>query len=136
MRDVGVERIELTGMDSSWVFLAGLAVVVGGAAVLRTRTRLVQWSFACTITLILASIATWIGSRHPTEPFNAPSALAAVFIIIPMLATFAVERRCWILGGSHPVGTALLSVPIGIIVYILSVLVAVTIAVNLDVIWP
>jgi hypothetical protein len=125
------------GMNPYWMVPAALGVLVGGTAVLRNRTRFVQWSFAGTTTLVAAGVFTyWIG-RHLSAPLNSPSAAAAVFIVVPMLVTFAIERLWWIVvGGSHPAGTALLSVPLGILAYILSAVVAMSLAMDLGVIWP
>jgi len=43
--------------------------------------------------LILAAVFYSL-NRDPGPPFNAPSALAAVTVVVPMLGTFGIERFC------------------------------------------
>jgi len=85
--------------------------------------------------LILAAVFYSL-NRDPGPPFNAPSALAAVSVAVPMLGTFGIERFWWMLGASRPVATAILSVPLGIIVYLATGFVAFVMAVNLGILWP
>jgi len=85
--------------------------------------------------LILAALFYSL-NRDPGPPFNAPSALATVSVVVPMLGTFGIERFWWTLGGTRPVATAILSVPLGIIAYLATAFVAFVMAVNIGILWP
>ena len=122
-------------MDASWPIIAGPAVAVVGGAVLHRRPRRAYWTICWVLTLILAAVFYSL-NRDPGPPFNAPSALAAVSVAVPMLGTFGIERFWWMLGASRPVATAILSVPLGIIVYLATGFVAFVMAVNLGILWP
>jgi hypothetical protein len=77
-------------------------------------------------------------NSEPGPPFNPPAILATVLIVLPMLATVALERYWFSLGWavSRPMTTTVLSLPIGLLVYTVSVFFALMIAVNVGVLLP
>jgi len=123
-------------VDPFWPIISAPAFAVLGGALLRTRQRPVYWSICCLLTLIIAGIYYHSLTRNPGPPFNSPSALTAVSIVLPMLGTFGIERAWWTLGRSRPTATAMLSLPLGIIVYGVTAFVVFVIAVNLGIVWP
>lgn len=113
------------------------AVAVVGAAALRARPKVVYWSFSCLLTTIMAA-AFYFDTVDSNAASNAPIAVAAFFIAIPMLATFAMERLWFALGTmvSRPLRTIVLSIPLGILSYVFSLFVAVIIGVNVGILEP
>lgn len=122
-------------MSVPWPILAGPAAAIVGGAVLHGRPRRAYWAICGALSLMVAAVFCVV-HREPLPPFNARIALAAVFVAIPMLGTFGVERFWWILGHSHPLATALLSVPLGLMIYLATTFVAVIMAVNLGILSP
>lgn len=106
-------------MNPFWPYIAGptLAIVFGG--ILHGRRRTVFWVYCSILTLIPAAWFYQL-NRDPSPPFNAPSVLTAVFVVVPMLATFGIERLWWMIGRSRPGLTSVASVPVGIITYAIS----------------
>jgi hypothetical protein len=86
--------------------------------------------------LIVAGIYYYSLNRNPGPPFNSPSALTAVTIVVPMLGTFGIEQTWWTLRRSRPTATAILSLSLGIIAYGVIAFVVFVIAVNLGIVWP
>jgi hypothetical protein len=123
-------------VDPFCLIVSAPAFAVVGGAVLHTQPRPVYWSVCCLLTLIVAGIYYYSLNHNPGPPFNAPSTLAAVSIVVPMLGTFGIERVWWTLGRSRPTATAVLSLPLGIIAYALTAFVAFVMAVNLGIVWP
>jgi len=117
--------------------LAAPAVAVLGAAVLQRRAGIIYWGFCCASTSTVAT-AFYLGNQDPGPPFNAPSALAAVLVVVPMVVTFGVERLWLVLGRtvSRPLSTTILSLPLGLLTYFLSLFVALWFAVGVGILWP
>jgi hypothetical protein len=116
---------------------AAPAVAVVGAAVLRTRRPLIYWFFCCLLTSMIAAPFYYFARTNIGPPFNAPSVVVVVFVVAPTLATFAIERLWFVLGRAveRPWATAALSL-LGLLVYVLTLIVAVVVAVNLGVLSP
>ena len=117
---------------------AAPAVAVVGAAALHTRRPLIYWFFCCLLTSMIAAPFYYFARTNIGSPFNAPSVLAVVFVVAPTLATFAIERLWFGLGRAveRPWATAALSLPLGLLVYVLSLIGAVVVAVNLGILSP
>ena len=118
--------------------LAGAAVAAFAAAALHTRRALIYWPLAFVLASITAAPFYYFARANPSPPFNAPSVLAAAFIVVPTLATFAIERRWFALGRavSRPLATAALSLPIALLAYVLGLYLAIVIGTGVGVLWP
>jgi hypothetical protein len=118
--------------------LAGPVVAVTGAAALHARPARVYWMICCVLTCMIAAPFYYLVTAHQGPPFNAPIALAAVVVVAPTLATFAVERLWFALGWavSRPWVTAVLSLPLALLVYVISLFIAVVIGVNVGIVTP
>ena len=125
-------------MEPCWPMLAAPAVAAAGAAALHARPVPIYWAFCCLLTSVIAAPLYYFAARHPAPPFNAPSVLAAVFIVLPTLVTFGIERLWFSLGKavSRPLATAALSLPLALLAYVLGVFVAILIGTGIGVLWP
>src|SRR5439155_24134536 len=124
-----VRRSEVRLVEPFWSMLAAPAVAAFGAARLHARRPLIYWTVCCVLTAAVAAPFYYLAARHPAPPFNAPSVLAAVFIVLPTLVTFAIERSWFALGNavSRPFATAALSLPLALLAYVLGLFVAIVI---------
>ena len=120
-----------------WVALAPPAVAVGSAAALHRRPRSIYWSVCCLLTSIITALF-YLGRRASGAPSNAGVAVEILFIAVPMLATFGVERLWLNLGEavSRRLTTTVLSAPLGILIYAFSAFVALIVGVNIGVLEP
>ena len=96
-----------------FLVLSALVVAVLGGVLLRKQRGLVYWSFSGLRTAIL-SLALFSEVVLNTDvPSNAPFTLVGMFVTIPMIAAFGVERLDLL--GPHPILAAVL----GFVAYLL-----------------
>ena len=125
-------------MDPFWSLFAAPAVAALGAAALHARRALIYWTFSCVLTSVIAAPFYYFAARHRAPPFNAPSVLAAVFVVLPTLVTFGIERVWFALGKavSRPLATAALSLPLALLSYMVALFVAILVGTGVGVLWP
>jgi|ERR1051326_1682878 hypothetical protein len=118
--------------------LAAPAAAAVGAAVLYARPAMIYWTFCCLLTSVVAFPFYYFAAKHPAPPFNAPSVLAGIFIVLPTLVTFGIERLWFALGKavSRPLATTFLSLPLALLTYVLTLFVAISIATGVGILWP
>ena len=106
-------------MQLFWPMLAAPAVAVAGAAGLHARPTPIYWAFCSLLTSVIAAPFYYFASMNPAPPFNAPSVLVAVFIVVPTLVTFGIERLWFVLGRavSRPLATAVLSFRVAVVCF-------------------
>jgi hypothetical protein len=125
-------------MNPAWPMLVAPPLAAVTAAILCRRSRLAYWFSCSLLTAAIAGAFYYFARANPGPPFNAPSLLAAVFVVIPAVATFGIERVWFTLGQavSRPWTTAALSLPLGFVTYAFGLFVAVLLGVNVGVLWP
>jgi hypothetical protein len=121
-----------------WVLSAALATAIVTAAALHRTPTFISWSITCTCAAIIATAIYLYVGKDPVPPSNSPVALYAVFIAAPTLATFGIERAWFRLGRAvrRPLATIALSVPLAVLIYWFSFVVALSLAVGIGLVRP
>ena len=132
-------------MSTPYVFFAYssviLLVALLGPLVLRKTPRGTYWRLGAFLSVLLAApfwtAPFWAAGGDLGPPHNPPVALAAFFVVLPTLATFATERGCLsALANARPLTSAIVALPIGAVTYVSAILIGITVAVNVGALTP